>query len=197
MKAEAPALGFVLNIVITFLMISYAYLWGMNMYENILEVGRIDQSQKLLCDVGERIMQIWKYGGKEYVSFDIPATFEVKVNSTDEFSNFIEMRVPLRAPKNSSWIYLNSFLFEKYSSSPFRVPYVLRMKYEGRKAVLQLLFTAYCKGSECTAVLLKPSTNRICSNRCKIYLEKGENGKRIVGGKTIHYSKIMVGVEWC
>jgi hypothetical protein len=172
MKAQGVTIGFVLNILLVFVLMSYTYVWGSRIYEESIEESKANSIERFLFLLDEKIQEVAKFGGRAVIDFKIPATIEIKINKTSGLYNLIEVRAQTAEIANTSWRYLNTYRFHRKMENPFETFSVIRSRKEGKKIVYQLYYKVLIENNRGVGIYLEPTLRRICSNDCKVIVEK-------------------------
>lgn len=195
MKSQVTALEFMLNILIVFMLLAYAYLWSTAIFQKTLDRVSINKAQKIIYDLDEKIQRISKSGGKEIFSFEIPGTFELKRNFTSKLYNYIEVRIRTSEVSNTIWVYLNSFNRDKVVSEFTESPSVIRKRKYGNIMYIQLFYRILAPDSEGSTIVIEPRFNWICSGKCQITIEKIGEEDISFQGKVIHAPVVRLDIK--
>lgn len=123
MKGQSEILVFVLLFIISIALFVSATLWSKNIFQQNVDVARMENAEKFMRDLNENIQSIIKFGGSKEIRYSLDGTIELVDSKT------IEVKVPITIPLPKDWVNIT------YDNS-----YYIQEKLEGETLRLQLIY---------------------------------------------------------
>ena len=123
MKGQGEILVFVLLFIISIILFVSATMWSKGIFQQNIDVARIESSEKFMRDLNENIQSVIKFGGSKEMRYDLDGTIGLVGSDT------IEVKIPITIPLPSNWINISS---DSY--------HYIQEKLEGDTLRLQLVF---------------------------------------------------------
>jgi uncharacterized protein YjbK len=190
MKAQTEIISFSLNILILFVLVTYAYIWGTDIFRENVDRAKLSSIEKFIKELDSRIQWVAKFGGKDRMVLNLPATIEFKENKTNEIYNLIEIRTKFTSEFPENWFYINTENFEKIGKIKDSES-LIRERKIGKTLVAQLFYRVRM-GERGYFIHIVPSANRICSENCEITIENLGTEDISVNGKKVTAIKVKV-----
>jgi hypothetical protein len=102
MKGQSEILVFVLLFIISIFLFVSATLWSKNIFQQNVDVARIENTEKFMRDLNENIQSIIKFGGSKEIRYNIDGTIGLVDSET------IEVKIPVTIPLPKDWINISS-----------------------------------------------------------------------------------------
>lgn len=123
MKGQSEILVFVLLFIISIALFASATLWSKNIFQQNVDVARMESAEKFMRDLNENIQSIIKFGGSNEIRYPLDGTIELVDSKT------IEVKIPITIPLPENWVNITS---DNY--------YYIQEKLEGKTLRLQLVY---------------------------------------------------------
>ena len=121
MKGQSEILIFVLLFIIGIALFTSATIWSKSIFQQNIDVARIESSEKFMKDLNENILNIIKFGGSQEMEYNLDGTIELNTTSNDT----IEIKTPpVTIPLPASWVNISSdgsYIREKLEGGVFRI----------------------------------------------------------------------------
>lgn len=123
MKGQSEILVFVLLFIISIALFVSATLWSKNIFQQNVDIAKMENAEKFMRDLNENIQSIIKFGGSKEIRYPLDGTIELVDSKT------IEVKVPITIPLPKDWVNIT------YDNS-----YYIQEKLEGETLRIQLIY---------------------------------------------------------
>jgi len=123
MKGQSEALIFLLLFIIGIALFTTATIWSKGIFQQNVDVARVENAEKFMKELDESILSIIKYGGSQEMGYDVDGTIEL--NSTHNY--VIEVKVPVTISLPRQWVVISndtSYIQEMLDGNNFRIQVV-------------------------------------------------------------------------
>ncbi|MFH1229418.1 MAG: hypothetical protein V1678_03275 [Candidatus Aenigmatarchaeota archaeon] len=125
MIGQSEIMVFVLLLVIGVSLFTSATIWSRDIFQQNVDVARVESAEKFMKDLNEDIQSIVKFGGSRELRYGLEGTIRIADSQT------IEVGVPVTIPLTNSWVTISS-----------DDSYYIRERLEGDFFKLQLNYTS-------------------------------------------------------
>jgi len=118
MKGQIELIVFIFLFIISIILFTTASIWGRGIFEQNVDVAKIEAAEKFLKDLDNNILNLIEYGGSRTIDYDIGTTIGLSGGNTIE----VNMTTSLQLPRY--WINLTSdtsYIREKLEGSNLRI----------------------------------------------------------------------------
>jgi len=123
MRGQSEILIFVLLFLISIALFVAATAWSKSIFQQNVDVARVENTEKFMRDLNENIQSVIKFGGSKEIRYDIDGTIGLVDSET------IEVKIPVSIPLPKDWVNISS------DNS-----YYIREVLEGDTLVIQLKY---------------------------------------------------------
>lgn len=123
MRGQSEILIFILLFIIGIALFTSATIWSKSIFQQNIDVARVENSEKFMKELNENILGIIKFGGSQEMNYNLDGTIEL--NTTN--NNIIEVKVPVKLPLSNQWVNITSdtsYIQEKLEGDVFRIQLV-------------------------------------------------------------------------
>jgi hypothetical protein len=118
MRGQNEVLIFVLLFVIGIALFTSATVWSRGIFQQNIDVARVESSEKFMKELNDAVLNIIKFGGSQEMEYNLDGTIELLDDKT------IEVKVPVNLPLSSQWVNISSdtfFIQEKLEGDMLRI----------------------------------------------------------------------------
>ncbi|MEM5778599.1 MAG: hypothetical protein QXD43_02185 [Candidatus Aenigmatarchaeota archaeon] len=118
MKGQSEILIFVLLFIISIALFTAATIWSKNIFQQNVDVAKVENSEKFAKELNEAILNVIKFGGSQEIRYNIEGTIELLNDNT------IEIKVPISLPLSEQWVNISSdtsFIRERKEGDYFKI----------------------------------------------------------------------------
>lgn len=124
MKGQNEILIFILLFVIGIALFVSASNWSKGIFQQNVDVARIENAEKFMKDLNEIISNTIKFGGSQEMEYGLDGTIELNATS----NNTVEIKTPdVSIPLPTDWVTISndtSYIREKLEGNNFRIQLV-------------------------------------------------------------------------
>jgi hypothetical protein len=102
MRGQSEILVFVLLFIISIALFVAATSWSRNIFQQNVDVAKIENTEKFMRDLNENIQSIIKFGGSREIRYNIDGTIGLFDSET------IEVKIPVSIPLPKDWVNISS-----------------------------------------------------------------------------------------
>jgi hypothetical protein len=102
MRGQSEILVFVLLFIISIALFVAATSWSKNIFQQNVDVARVENTEKFMRDLNENIQSVIKFGGSKEIRYDIDGTIGLVDSET------IEVKIPVSIPLPKDWVNISS-----------------------------------------------------------------------------------------
>ena len=121
MKGQSEILIFILLFVIGIALFASATIWSKSIFQQNIDVARVESAEKFMKELNDNILSIIKFGGSQEMNYNLDGTIELFDNKT------IEVKTPIKLPLSNQWVNISSdtsYIQEKLEGDIFRIQLV-------------------------------------------------------------------------
>ena len=123
MKGQNEVLIFILLLIIGTALFTSATIWSKGIFQQNVDLARVENSEKFIKDLNGIILDIIKFGGSQEIKYNLYGTIELNTTS----KNIIELKVPVQLNLPTQWVTISNdtyFIQEKLEGNALRIQLV-------------------------------------------------------------------------
>lgn len=119
MKGQNEIMIFLLLFIIGIALFTSATIWSKGIFQQNVDVARVENAEKFMKELNENILNIIKFGGSQEMNYNLDGTIELL---NDNYT--IEVKIPITIPLQKSWVNIStdgSYIQEKLDGDMLRI----------------------------------------------------------------------------